>query len=268
MSINLLYHDVAAIGNDDVSGFPGHEAARYKLPPDEFKHHLEQIAAAVSCPPIATIGLDDQLLSQPHSWMISFDDGGLSAYTDIASLLEQRGWRGWFFIATDFIDKPSFCTREQIKELSRRGHIIGSHSCSHPERFSSCPWNKLVDEWTRSCQILSELIGQPITSASVPGGFYSHDVARTAAQAGIKILFNSEPTTAWSRIEGMVVLGRFNVYRGMPATDAQALLTSPVRRWRQAAFWNLKKVAKVMVGPVYKMVRRQLLSRSYSKGTP
>jgi len=49
----------------------------------------------------------------------------------------------------------------------------------------------------------------------------------------------------------------------MPADDASALLTSPLRRWRQTAFWNVKKAAKKFAGPVYRQAREQLLHHAY-----
>ncbi len=263
MPINLLYHDVTAAGCDDASGFPGSGAARYKLTPEEFERHLRQVASVTNQPPLASISSAETKSVRLQAWTITFDDGGISALTEIADRLESQGWRGWFFIATDFIGRPTFCTREQVRELHNRGHIIGSHSCSHPERISSCPWDQLLDEWTRSVRILSELIEQPVTTASVPGGFYSKEVARAAAQAGIRVLFNSEPTTSSFQVDGMHVLGRYNVYRGMSASDAAALVTSPSRRWRQTAFWNLKKVAKVVARPLYQFVRRRILARTY-----
>ena len=267
MPINLLYHDIANTGCDDSSGFSGPEAARYKLTPAEFQQHLESVVKTVRQPPLVTILPDALEQASSQSWMITFDDGGLSAVTEIADQLEQQGWRGWFFITTDFIGKPSFCSRDQIRELHQRGHIIGSHSCSHPERISSCSWAQLVDEWSRSCHLLSEIIGVPVTTGSVPGGFYSVEVARAAAQAGIRVLFNSEPTTSSFRVEGSLVLGRYNIYRGMSASDAAALINSPQRRWRQLVFWNLKKLAKVLVGPLYKAVRQRLLTKAYADST-
>ena len=259
MSINLLYHDVTSPGADDASGFAGAEAARYKLTPKEFAAHLDKIAGSVTGPAQTTA--DPASL---QAWTITFDDGGVSAITVIADELERRHWRGWFFVATDFIGQPGFCTREQLRELYRRGHVIGSHSCSHPERISGCSWSQLQDEWSRSCAVLAEIIGARITSGSVPGGFYSADVARAAAEAGIKLLFNSEPTTGEFTVDGCRILGRYNIYRGMSAADATALLTSPLRRWRQSAFWNAKKAAKTVAGPLYKALRRRLLNNAYA----
>ncbi len=261
MSINLLYHDVTPAGADDTSGFTGPAAARYKLTPEEFAAHLDQIGASVKSAPANS---SNAVLPSENSWTITFDDGGLSNATVIADELERRGWRGWFFIATDFIDHPTFCSRAQLRDLHDRGHVIGSHSCSHPERISSCTSIQLFDEWSRSRRVLSEITGQDVTTASVPGGFYSTEVARAASRAGIRLLFTSEPTIHEFVVDDCRIVGRFNIYRGMSAADATRLLTSPVRRWRQAAFWTAKKAAKTVAGPVYKAVRQRLLNRAYS----
>ena len=263
MPITMLYHDVTPALADDSSGFAGPEAARYKLTPDEFVRHLEAVASAVTRSPIVAACADELRRAARDSWLITFDDGGVSAVTDIAEQLERRGWRGWFFIATDYIDAPSFCTRAQLRELHERGHVIGSHSCSHPERISNCSREQLLDEWQRSRAVLSEIIGQPVTTASVPGGFYSREVARAAAASGLEILFNSEPTMGLFDVDGCLVVGRYNVYRGMPANDAASLVSSSLRRWRQSAFWNAKKVAKTIAGPAYKAIRQGLLRRAY-----
>lgn len=262
MPINLLYHDVTAAGADDASGFAGPEAARYKLTSTDFCCHLDRIANAATQQPVAVA---ENLPANENCWTITFDDGGVSNATIIADELERRHWRGWFFIATDFIGSPTFCSKEQLRDLHQRGHLIGSHSCSHPERISNCSAERLLDEWTRSCAVLADIIGQPVTTGSVPGGFYSTAVARAASHAGIKLLFNSEPTTSEFTVEGCRILGRYNIYRGMHADDATALLTSPVRRWRQAAFWTAKKAAKSVAGPLYKAVRKRLLQQAYAR---
>ena len=267
MPITMLYHDVTPALADDSSGFAGPEAARYKLTPEEFVRHLDAVATKVTRPPSVTTSVDELRRAASDSWLITFDDGGVSAITDIAEQLERRGWRGWFFIATDDIDTPSFCTRAQLRELHERGHVIGSHSCSHPERISNCSREQLLDEWQRSRATLTEIIGHPVTTASVPGGFYSREVARTAAASGIEVLFNSEPTTGLFDVDGCLIVGRYNVYRGMLASDAASLVSSPLRRWRQSAFWNAKKVAKMIAGPAYKVLRQRVLRYKYAPHT-
>ncbi len=75
-------------------------------------------------------------------------------------------------MTTGCIGQPGFLTADQIRELDRRGHCIGSHSCSHPRRMSRLPWEQLVLEWKVSVQCLEELVRHSVTAASVPGGEY------------------------------------------------------------------------------------------------
>ncbi len=259
MPLVLLYHDVVD-NDDDASGFPGGGAARYKLGHDEFRAHLDAIAAAAKAPPTTLDCLPDSA-SAP---LLTFDDGGLSAATVIADALESRGWRGHFLITVDYIGRPGFVDRDQIQDLARRGHGIGSHSCSHPTRMAACSRSRLLDEWRRSRDVLSEILGSPVISASVPGGYYSRAVAETAAEAGLTRLFNSEPTPRAHDVQGCLVFGRYTIYRGMtPAMAAALAAGSPPALLRQAATWKLKKAAKAVGGRAYLGVRQALLDRKY-----
>src|SRR5207247_10334893 len=144
----------------------GADSAIYKLSRETFQNHLNAVAKANPGP------------------LLTFDDGGVSAYSHIADELEERGWRGYFFIATNWIGKPGFLTSSQIREIRARGHIIGSHSCSHPARMSHHTLGDIIHEWSRSSAVLADILGQQILTASVPGGYYSEKVARAAAIAG------------------------------------------------------------------------------------
>jgi hypothetical protein len=248
MTPTLLYHDVVAHGREDESGFTGPGAARYKLAPDEFRAHLDALAGPC---------------------LLTFDDGGASALDPIAGLLEARGRRGLFFITTDCIGRPGFLDAAQLRELRRRGHTLGSHSCSHPERISSCPRDRVLDEWRRSREALSDVLGEDVTTASVPGGFYSRAVAEAAAEAGLTTLYTSEPTCRAWEVAGCRVLGRFTVYRGMSPTRAAALASGRrLARWRQAAWWQVKKLAKAAGGRLYLRLRERALARACPVGQP
>ena len=262
MAITLLYHDVVERDQDDASGFPGAGAARYKLTCADFREHMQAVAGAIR---ERLITITDLLGGQSSAPLLTFDDGGVSSEV-IAGMLESRGWRGHFFVTTDYIGAATFLAKEQIRDLHRRGHVIGSHSCSHPPRMSFCTREQLLEEWHKSCAVLADILGEPVTVASVPGGFYSRAVATTAAQAGIKVLFNSEPTSRPRTVEGCLVLGRYTVYRGMPAEAAAALAAGRLGpRWRQSFAWNVKKVAKAVGGRVYLSLRERLLKRAYSR---
>jgi peptidoglycan/xylan/chitin deacetylase (PgdA/CDA1 family) len=262
MPIAMLYHDVVEPGRDDASGFRGAGAARYKLTRADFAAHLGALARAVRGGPVAAL---EALAASggASSWALTFDDGGASALEPTADLLEAHGWRGFFFVTTARVGTPGFLRAAGVRELRRRGHVVGSHSCSHPERMASCGRKQLLDEWRRSREVLEGILGEPVRTASVPGGYYSRAVAAAAAEAGCTVLFNSEPTTGVTAVGACRVVGRYTVYRGTTARAAARLITSRPARWRQALLWNVKKVAKAVGGRGYLAVRRRLLVRAY-----
>lgn len=255
-AIALLYHDVVADADWEASGFPGGSAATYKLERPAFERHLAAVSAAAGRR--GTVSqLRDAAPTGPLPVLLTFDDGGASAYGCVADLLERAGWRGHFLITTDYLDRPGFVTRAQVRDLAARGHVIGSHTCSHPIPMAACRWDHLVDEWTRSAGVLGDLLGAPVRVASVPGGAFSPLVARAAAAAGISALFTSEPTTACAEVDGCLVIGRYLVRRGTSPAAAGAIAAGQLAaRLRQLWFWNLKKMAKAVGGSAYLALRR------------
>src|SRR5437588_5731068 len=79
----LMYHDVVPAGAEDSSGFPGRDAALYKITPELFESHLAVIR---ECGDIA----------------ITFDDGGASAMR-AADGLERQSLAGLFFVTANYI---------------------------------------------------------------------------------------------------------------------------------------------------------------------
>jgi len=242
-----MYHDVVDNGNYSGSGFPGPGADRYKLDRPEFERHLRAIREAIGSQPV----------------LLTFDDGGVSAHQRIAGMLEEFGWRGHFFVTTDWIGQPGFLSAAQIQELDRRGHVVGSHSASHPVRMSQIPWDQMVREWGDSREQLAKIVGHPIEFASVPGGYYSRKVAQAAAQAGIRTLFTSEPTARVQIVDGCQVLGRYVVQRGMgPEWSAGFAAGHALPRFRQALLWKTKQAAKVLSGGLYLRAREAILKKA------
>lgn len=261
-AISIMYHDVVARAEADASGFPGADAALYKLEPEKFEEHLSAIAEARGDATTVSIF---QVLSGTAGktpLMLTFDDGGRSAATLIADSLERRGWRGHFFITTSYIGTESFMSREQVLDLHKRGHIIGSHSSTHPARMSYCSPEEMMREWKESLDVLSDILGERVRVASVPGGFYSRRVAETAARSGIKALFTSEPTMRCSMVDDCLVLGRYGIQNWMTAQVAAAIAVGHITpRLKQSLLWKAKKVTKALGGESYLKMRKALLAK-------
>lgn len=242
--VSLLFHDVYAADRRE-SGFASAAADRYKLSAADFDAQIEGLA---SVPAIQ------------NPFVITVDDGGVSYYTMVADRLEALGWRGHCFVTTDLIGSRGFLDAAQIRELDARGHVIGSHSASHPGRFSACGVDRMRHEWSCSRRELEDLLGHEVVAASVPGGYYSKTVAHTARDAGLRMIFTSEPMTTAHNEEGCIVIGRFTIRRGdAPDTARRLVLPAPWTRWSAWASWNTKGVIKPLLGPAYMRVADYVL---------
>lgn len=253
----LMYHDVLRPGLASGRELPG--ADRYKLSDAAFSDHLEAIAARVDGPPDASD--DPRALEGGGGWSLTFDDGGASA-VGIAETLASRGWRGYFFVTSGTIGTPGFVDEDGVRELARLGHVVGSHSATHPEHMSSLPTEALLEEWRASVDVLSSLLARPVRTASVPGGFYSTAVASAAARAGIGTLFTSAPSRAVHEVAGCLVVGRYVVRRDTSAASAAGAAAGSPGTWlRQYAGWSARRPLKALGGERYVRLRRLLLSR-------
>src|SRR5207237_9275055 len=99
-AIALLYHDV--VGDQEsmaASGFCGPGTARYKLRESQFSAHLDALKAANQAP-IAAMQLQQMKNSPGRQLLLTFDDGGSSAYHRIAPALAKLGWKAHFFVTS------------------------------------------------------------------------------------------------------------------------------------------------------------------------
>lgn len=255
-TIALLYHDVIVGSDYDNSGFAGKGAAVYKLKSEDFKQHISAISRAIMSTP-ALVGQEPQ--QGKPIFCLTFDDGGISAL-HIAEVLAQYGWKGHFFITSDYLGTKKFLSSDNIRVLVKEGHVIGSHSCSHPDPMSACSFEQLVKEWCQSRAKLEDILGSAVVTASLPGGYYSKNITVAASDAGIKFLFTSEPVkTSW-KVGNCQVLGRYTIWRGMsPEVAASIASGKKNEQTKQYILWNTKKIAKTLGGNLYLKLRERLI---------
>jgi peptidoglycan/xylan/chitin deacetylase (PgdA/CDA1 family) len=236
----VMLHDVLADGQDpDDSGFSGAAAAHYKI--------NQQLLEVIADHPMA--GATD----------LTFDDGGVSAVRVIAPVLEEHGLRGTFLVTTSKIGSSGFVDAGDIDRLAQRGHVIGTHSHTHPERMPDLSREDLLREWRTSAVILEQIVGHPITTGSVPNGFADDKVVETAAAAGIRVLYTSVPVVRRRRHAGVELVGRFAVLRSHDRDRVVGLLAGRrAPRIRQQVRWYGLAFPKRLLGPAYPAVHAQI----------
>ena len=109
----------------------------------------------------------------------------------------------------------------------------------------------MAEEWRISREILSDLTGSPVVAASIPGGDMNLESQKTAAEAGFKFLFTSEPTLSPWRVRGMTCLGRVCLRKGCSLNLVREL--AQFRGYqRQMLIRKSKNLAKRVLYPYYR----------------
>jgi peptidoglycan/xylan/chitin deacetylase (PgdA/CDA1 family) len=249
---------IAAFGYHEItdepsgSGFQRPGALPYTLTPRAFADHLTEMAASDARPTRVT----DIDFTRPGRFLVlTFDDGGKSAVY-AADALSRRGWTGHFFIVSGLIGQRTFVTAGDIRYLASCGHVVGTHSHTHPDIFPDLTPERMREEWQTSGDALGAILGEPCVTASVPGGDISRQVLESAASAGVRYLFTSEPWLSPRAMNGCHVLGRFSPRVGTSPARIRAL--AQFRGWTRAlVVRRLKGLARAGLPLLYRhYVRR------------
>jgi peptidoglycan/xylan/chitin deacetylase (PgdA/CDA1 family) len=241
----LLFHEILKDGIDN-SGFQRSSAKSYKHDINLFKQYLELIQSSNRSVVLPRQNYSNEII-------LTFDDGGISNVL-ASDLLDKQGYKGLFFISTKFIDQPFFLRRQDIKLLRKNGHMIGSHSHSHPNIFRELSRSKMLQEWRDSKIILEDLLGEQITSCSIPGGDSSPMVYETAHECGYSNIFDSEPILGFRNFEDARIYGRFCPKNSVPAIKVEKWLSSE-GIMRELLLRKLKNLLKKGASPLYKFKR-------------
>lgn len=246
--ISLCYHDV----KDEkllISGFNSIGSNLYTLDVNTFCDQMKLLKKD------HVILVDDftQIMNE-DKFVLTFDDAGLSAYEVILPVLEDLRLKAHFFIPTKFIGSNNFLNESQIKEISKLGHKIGSHSSSHPNQISRLSTKMQNHEWQSSISVLEDITGENINCASIPNGDVSNKVYECMVNNGIKYIFNSYPTSNVKKFHKSYIFGRFAFKNNYEIKFYDALLEN-----------NRKYIFIFSMISINKMIIKKLLGKYYLK---
>lgn len=145
------------------------------------------------------LSLTDAVMTLRHnrsvpdrSFVITFDDGYQSVYTEAFPVLREYGMSATAFLtvgksvtAKSTTRMPSLSGRSmlswgEVREMANYGFAFGAHTLTHPD-LTRLPGEKLQAEICRSKTIIEEQLHSPVTCFAYPYGRYngrSRDVVR------------------------------------------------------------------------------------------
>lgn len=175
----LTYHDVV------VSSL-GEKPNHYTVPLELLRDHIRVFQD------LGLLSVDPARLQDPSqigsaSFFLTFDDGQANHAKLTAPLLESLGIRGVFFVPTLRIDRAAYLKSEDIRRMAGAGHVFGLHGHQH-RRLDALSPADLREDFTRSIEFLTNLIGgRPWIFAPV-GGYGSPRVTATAQAFGVQVI--------------------------------------------------------------------------------
>jgi peptidoglycan/xylan/chitin deacetylase (PgdA/CDA1 family) len=239
-TLALLYHEV--IDDYSESGFQNKDNLAYMHKTEVFREHVNLVLKKIEENPAL-------------NYQFTFDDGGISNLKS-ARILEEKGLKGIYFITTKRIGTPGFLSEEDIRTLRKEGHTIGTHSHTHPMIFRALSYGKMLEEWKVSKDILEEILGEEILYASVPGGDSDQKTYDSAAEVGLKFIYDSEPIVEKRNLKESEIYGRFSVKAQTSHQQLEEMLTlknlSSLQRNRK-----IKGAIKRFIFPIHQFIQNK-----------
>ena len=125
--------------------------------------------------PVYKVDTPDRVVS------LTFDAAwGADKTLGILDILDQYNVKATFFLVGFWVDNFN----DMVKEISSRGHEIGTHSETHPH-MPTLSAQKIRDELTISSQKITALTGKKVELFRPPFGDYNNTLITECEQMGI-----------------------------------------------------------------------------------
>lgn len=120
--------------------------------------------------------------------MLTFDDTDLPQYTVAAPEMKKYGFKAVYFIMTVSLGRPHYMTKEQVKELSDDGNVIGSHTWDHHnvKKYQGDDWVTQIEKPTKK---LEAITGKPIKYFAYPFGLWNEQAVPELKKRGMIAAF-------------------------------------------------------------------------------
>jgi peptidoglycan/xylan/chitin deacetylase (PgdA/CDA1 family) len=131
---------------------------------------------------------------RPRELALTFDDGPNPAWTPrLLEVLAEHNVQATFFMVGRFVKAD----RELARRVFEAGHLIGNHTWSHP-KLSASSDAQVLEELTRTNDILAQVIGNPVCFFRPPFGARRPYVLKLARQLGLVPVTWNAMTSDWN----------------------------------------------------------------------
>jgi len=148
----------------------------------------------------------------------SFDDAGMTQYTDACPILEKYGIRGTFSVVGEWVGEEASFSAEpgyfaysrmgwkQLVELLDHGHELAAHGMVHERYDKFSPVDTLAGQMRQIRSLIREHTGQEVLTLHYPYSFASGNIPLAAVKAGFLFCRSGLDTVNGRSPENMCLL--------------------------------------------------------------
>ena len=253
----LMYHELELPERSLCQSDPGY--VRYVLKAAAFREQVARLRAEGS----RGISVGEALAKTDDAGartVMTFDDGCETDLIVAAPLLLEAGFGATFYVTVEHLGRRGYLSESQLRELSRLGFEIGSHSMTH-SYLHDLTTEQIRAEVIGSKNRLEEITGACVAHFSCPGGRWDRRVSEIVREAGYDSLVTSQIGVNSPRTDNFR-LSRIPMMRGIKLEEFARLARGHGlgRRRAQGAVLNAAK--HVLGNSVYERLRATLLRQS------
>lgn len=179
----LCYHQIR-----DWKATDSKSAKDYIVPVETFKAHLKMLADSgyqtiLPDEYYAYLNLGTPLPEKPI--MLTFDDTEENQYAIAGPEMKKHGFKAVYFIMTVSLGRPKYMSRDQVKQLSEAGHVIGSHTWDHQnvKKYKGEDWVTQIEKPTKT---LEAITGKKVEHFAYPFGLWNPEAFPELRKRGFK----------------------------------------------------------------------------------
>ncbi|GAA4358557.1 hypothetical protein GCM10023185_24390 [Hymenobacter saemangeumensis] len=182
----LCYHQIR-----DWTAKDSKNAKDYIIPVAAFKAQMKMLADSgyhtiLPDQLYAYLTTGAKLPSKPV--MLTFDDTDLDQFTVARPEMEKYGFKAVYFIMTVSLGRPRYMSKDQVKQLSDEGNVIGSHTWDHHnvKKYQGQDWVTQIEKPTKT---LEDITGKDIKYFAYPFGLWNPEAIPELKKRGMVAAF-------------------------------------------------------------------------------
>jgi peptidoglycan/xylan/chitin deacetylase (PgdA/CDA1 family) len=210
----LCYHQIR-----DWKPTDSKSAKDYIVPVETFKAHLKMLADSgyqtiLPDEYYAYLNLGIPLPDKPI--MLTFDDTEENQYAIAAPEMKKYDFKAVYFIMTVSLGRPKYMSKDQVKQLSEAGHVIGSHTWDHHnvKKYKGEDWVTQIEKPTKT---LEAITGKKVAHFAYPFGLWNPEAFPELKKRGFRSAYvlaeKRDPTDPLFTIRRIIASGYWDAKR-------------------------------------------------------